>query len=258
MSKDLINGIGLYHEEHGSGFPLLLATGFSGTTRMWSSQVPALSKNHRLIIYDFRGHGQTDAPRDLSRYSMDMMVEDQRQLLRHLGIREAVVGGLSLGGLVAMWLAVRHSELVRALVVADTGPGFRNPETRAKWDQERLKASHLLETGGMEAFMGSEHAKLDYYTTPEVMRTLDPIGISNVNRGVLCNLQMVPLEQIRVPTLVLVGELDKDFVPASEYIHKRIPGSRLVVIPRAGHGANVDNPEAFNQAVLSFLRELGL
>lgn len=258
MPQTHLNGINIYYEEHGSGFPLLLATGFTGTTRMWQSQIAALSRNHRLIIYDMRGHGQTEAPRDPSLYSMDIVVEDQHQLLKHLGIKEATIGGLSLGGLIGMHLCVKHPEMTRALVLADTGPGFRNSEARARWDEERLRASELLEKGGMEAFMKSEHAKLDYYTTPDIMRTLDPIGLSYVNKGVLMNLDMVPLEEIKVPTLIMVGENDKDFIPASEYMHKRIVGSKLVILPRAGHGANIDQPEMFNKTILDFLKDLGV
>ena len=98
MPEVFLNGINLYYEDNGSGFPVILSHGFASSTKFWDDQVPVFSKKYRLITYDMRGHGQTDAPKDLSKYSLDIVIEDMYQLLRHLEIQKAVVGGLSLGG----------------------------------------------------------------------------------------------------------------------------------------------------------------
>ncbi|MBI2165310.1 MAG: alpha/beta fold hydrolase [Chloroflexi bacterium] len=258
MPKAFLNGINLYYEQHGSGLPIVLANGSSGTTRSWDPQIPALSKRHRLILYDLRGHGQTDSPRDISRYSMDIVVEDQYQLLRHLGVGQAVMAGISVGGMIAMHFYLKHPQMTRALILINTGPGFRNPERRARWREDRIRLAGIFEAGGMEAFMASPFSKDSYYTTPEVMRSLDPVGQANFQRGVSADLPLIPVEQIRVPTLIILGENDAGQKPGSEYMSQRIPGARLVVIPRSGHGVNVDEPELFNRAILEFLKETGV
>lgn len=258
MPRVFLNGINLYYEVHGRGFPLLLLHGFAGTTKSWKPQVKPLSRSYRLIIYDMRGHGQTDSPRELSAYSMEIVVEDQYQLLRHLGVEQGVIGGLSLGGLVAMHFYFKHPEMVRALILADTGPGYRNPERMEAWNRERIACAEVLEREGMEGFMRSPYSILDYYTPPEVMRRLDPIGLANVNRGVMLNIRLLPVEEIKVPTLILCGDRDRDFLPATEYMSQRIPDSEKVILQGAGHGSNIDQPEAFNDAILGFLKRIGL
>jgi pimeloyl-ACP methyl ester carboxylesterase len=259
MPKTQINGINMYYEIHGSGYPLIMMTGFTGTTRMWDSQIAALSKEYQLIIFDMRGHGQTEAPRDHTSYSNDILVEDEYQLLQHLGINKAIIGGLSLGGLVGMWFYLKHPEMTRALVLADTGPGYRNPETRKAFAKDREKLTELLIKDGMEAFLRSKYSVDDYYTTPDIMRTLDPIGIAFINKGVLTDVPPVPLEEIKgPPTLIICGEQDASMMPASHVMSNRIQGSELVIIPQAGHGANVDQPLLFNQAILDFLKRQNL
>ncbi|MBI4234257.1 MAG: alpha/beta fold hydrolase [Chloroflexi bacterium] len=258
MPKALANGVNLYYEEHGSGLPFLLLHGFAGTTAMWKTQVPALSQRCRFITYDMRGHGQSDAPADPERYSMPLAVEDQHQLLRHLGVRQGIIGGLSLGGVVAMNFYLGHPEMCKALILCDTGPGYRNPGRHAQWQAVRRQVSKLLEEGGIEAFLQSPHARDDYYTTPDLMRRHNPIGLSNVNKRVMYDVPMLPIEAIKVPTLIICGTRDGNFIAPSLYMHQHIPGAQLAFLPGAGHGSNVDQPEMFNKVVLDWLAEVGI
>ncbi|MBI2165404.1 MAG: alpha/beta fold hydrolase [Chloroflexi bacterium] len=258
MPRTLINGTHLYYEEHGSGTPIILTHGFAGTTRMWDPQIPVLSQGYRLILHDLRGHGQSDAPSDLAQYSWDIVIEDIYQLLRNLGVRQAIVGGLSLGGLVSLHFYIRHPEMTKALILMDTGPGFRNPESRAAWDRERLRVSAVLEKGGMVAFMVSPYSENDYYTSPDIMVSLNPVGLSNINRALQTNQEMVPLEKVTVPTLVIVGQNDTAAIAPANYMHRKIQGSRMAVVPGAGHGSNMDQPEIFNRAILDFLKDHNL
>ncbi len=260
MPKAFLNGINLYYEEHGQGFPILLLHGFAGTTASWAPQVAALSRKYRFIVYDMRGHGQTDSPGELSDYSMDTLLEDQYQLLRHLGVKQAVVGGLSLGGSVAMRFYIKHSGMVRALVLADTAPGFRNPQGKSlqEWNESWLSYAELIEKQGMAAYLKSEQAKSDYYTKPDVMLKLNPVGLANIIKGVMVNQMIAPLENIKVPALLISGDEDTLYLKAAEYMSQHIPVTQNVVIQKAGHGANVDQPEVFNRVILNFLKELGL
>jgi len=253
-----LNGVNIYHEVSGSGTPIVLTHGFAGSTKMWIPQVEPLSKDYQLITYDIRGHGQSDAPSDRALYSWDIAIEDLHQLLVSLGVSNAIVGGLSLGGILSLHYYLKHPEMTRGLILADTGPGFRNPRSMAEWDQERYKATEVLEKGGMAAYMASQYASTTYYTTPDVMVAHSPIGLSNVNIALQTKQEMVPLEEVKVPTLVIVGASDTNSIPPANYMHRKIPNSRLAVIPSAGHGANVDQPEIFNRAILDFLKDYSL
>ena len=108
MTDVLVNGIRLHYRVHGRGTPLVLAHGFGATLDMWVGQIDPFSEKYRLVVYDSRGHGRSEAPRDWSSYSLDDYVEDQRQLMDHLGIETAYVGGLSMGGMIALQFALTH------------------------------------------------------------------------------------------------------------------------------------------------------
>ncbi len=259
MPKALLNGINLRYEDTGSGFPVIFTHGFAGTTKAWASQVPAFSKKYRFITYDMRGHGQTDAPNDLSRYTLDIVVEDIYQLLRHLGIQKAVVGGLSLGGYLTLHFYNQHPDMTTALILMGTGPGYRTPEKAKDWNQTRIDCARVLETQGMKGFMESEYSRNDYYTTPDVMMKHNPKGLANISRGVMINpwgLDILP--NIKVPALIICGDRDTDLLPATDYMAQRIPGAKKVIIANANHGINIDQPAVFESTVLDFLDSLKL
>ena len=125
MSDVLVNGIRLNYEVHGDGTPLVLAHGYGATLDMWSEQIDDFSRKCRVVVYDTRGHGRTEAPRDWSSYNVDDYVEDQRQLMDHLGIDSAYVGGLSMGGMIALQFALTYPERIKALLLCDTAASNR-------------------------------------------------------------------------------------------------------------------------------------
>lgn len=258
MPHAKLNGLNLYYEVSGSGTAIVLTHGFAGSTNMWLPQVEPFSENYQLITYDIRGCAQSDAPEDPNLYSWDIAIEDLHQLLIHLKVTSAVIGGLSLGGIVSMHYYFKHPEMTKALILADTGPGFRNPKSMAQWDNERYKEMDVLKKGGMAAYMASKYSANTYYTTPDVMVSHSPIGLSNVSLALQTKQEMVPLEEIKVPTLVIVGSNDTPSIPPSNYMHRKIPNSRLAVIPEAGHGSNVDQSFIFNKTVMDFLKDHNL
>jgi pimeloyl-ACP methyl ester carboxylesterase len=216
-----------------------------------------LSKKYRFIIYDARGHGQSDSPPSVDQYSADIVVEDLRQLLKSLKIDRAVVGGLSMGGYQSLRFYLRHPEMVVALILMDTGPGDRNPARRDEWNRQQEERAKLLETQGMTAYAPMAPS----YVNKEILLKQSPIGLANMARKVVAQHDSVVIESlgnIKVPTLVLVGEKDTPFLPAAEYMASAIPGAQRKVIPNAGHSANIDNPEEFNRAILDFLGKLNL
>jgi pimeloyl-ACP methyl ester carboxylesterase len=126
MPRIAVNGISLHYEEAGAGPPLLLIHAFPVGRRMWEPQIAALARRHRVIAYDVRGFGLSDAPREPASYSQALSVEDARALLETLGATPAAVWGLSLGGNIALNLALTHPETVTKLILCDTGAGSEN------------------------------------------------------------------------------------------------------------------------------------
>ena len=225
MPKIFLNGVNLYYEDHGSGFPILFTHAFAYSSAMWAPQVPVLSQQYRFIVLDLRGHGQTDSPEDPEQYSREIVVEDVYQLLQHLGVRRAVIGGLSTGGIISQHFYFKHPEMTRALIPCNTGPGYRNPARIAEADEGRMESVRMLETEGLEGFIRTRGP--DFYVPPEVLRQQNPIGLANAQRGFYGNLVMLPLEEFRVPTLIISCPQDRDLLPAAEYMKQHIPGSLL-------------------------------
>src|SRR6516164_464946 len=245
------NGVKIYYEEHGHGPPILLSHGYSATCRMWDGQVAALTPRHRVILWDMRGHGETDDPDDPAAYSAALTVEDMAALLRHCGIERAVIGGLSLGGYMSLAFHLAHPEMVSALILFDTGPGFRNDEARHAWNERAQQRARDLEARGFAALGQSDEVRAS--------RHRSALGLAGAARGMLAQADgrvIDSLEKIGVPTLVLVGADDKNFLAAADYMARKIPGAVRVTIPGAGHASNLHQPAAFNRAVEEFLAGL--
>jgi pimeloyl-ACP methyl ester carboxylesterase len=251
MTSARINGISLHYEVTGNGPPVLLTHGYSSTGRAWADQHRALAVRYRLITWDMRGHGETESPADPAQYSHALTVGDMYGLLAHLAVERAVIGGLSLGGTMSLAFYAQHPEMVRALVICDSGPGYRNPETRAEWNQRAHARAADLEARGVEALAGGSRDMRE-----AVGRHRSAQGLAHAARGMLTQTDssiIDSLPAIRVPTLVIVGDQDMPFIASCEYMAKKIPGARLEVIKDAGHSSNLDQPEAFNRVLLAFL-----
>jgi pimeloyl-ACP methyl ester carboxylesterase len=138
MPKINRDGVQIYYEVHGSGPPLILTHGYSSTTEMWQGQVEALAKQHKLVLWDMRGHGRSDYPEDPRAYSEALTMADIAALLDAIGADSAIVGGLSLGGYMSLAFYRAHPERVRALLIFDTGPGFKIDDARDAWHKRAL------------------------------------------------------------------------------------------------------------------------
>ena len=128
------NGVKIHYEVHGKGPVLLLSHGYSSTSRMWDGQVAALKDRYQVVVWDFRGHGETDYPTDQGQYSEALTVGDMLALLDLVAAKKAIIAGLSLGGYMSLAFHASHPERVAALMLFDTGPGFKKDEARAKWN----------------------------------------------------------------------------------------------------------------------------
>jgi pimeloyl-ACP methyl ester carboxylesterase len=248
------DGVDLYYEVHGEGPALLLTHGYSATSQMWRGQIEAFSKHYRLIVWDMRGHGQSAYPEDQGAYSEAATVADMAALLDVAGVQRAVVGGLSLGGYMSLAFNLAHPDRVRGLLIIDTGPGYRNDEAREGWNQNALRTAARYESEGLGRLAaGSAEMRMSTHRSAE--------GLARAARGMLTQKDarvISSLPTVQVPSLVVVGANDTPFLNASDYMAAKIPGAKKVVIPDAGHAANIDQPKVFNAAVLGFLAEAGL
>ncbi|MBI2980396.1 MAG: alpha/beta fold hydrolase [Chloroflexi bacterium] len=238
MPKAKVNGIELYYEVHGQGYPVILQHGFSSSHDAWQPQVAPFSRDYRLITIDARGHGQSTSPPSAEQYSPDIVTEDLFQLLGTLDIKKAVIGGISMGGYQSQCFYLKHPQMVAALVLSDTGPGYRNPARREEWNRQYEERVKVMEAEGKH-----------------------PVGVIHMARKVVMQHDsrvIESLDKIKVPTLILVGENDTPYLRGAEYMAEVIPGAEHVVVPGAGHPANRDNPEFFNRTVLDFLKKLNL
>ena len=245
------NGVNIHYEDHGAGPAVLLSHGYSATSQMWKGQVDALTDRYRVITWDMRGHGETDSPEDQGEYSEAKTVDDMAAILRHLGLKTAVIGGLSLGGYMSLAFNVAHPDMVRALMLFDCGPGYKNPKAREGWNETASKRAENFEAKGLDALGSSDEVRVSTHKSAE--------GLARAARGMLAQFDsriIESLETIAVPTLVLVGADDTPFLGASDYMSAKIPGAVRVTVPEAGHAANIHQPAAFNAAVEQFLATL--
>lgn len=244
------DGVSLYYEVHGEGPALLLTHGFSATSQMWKGQIDTLAPHFTVITWDMRGHGQSDYPADLAAYSEAATVADMAALLDKVGARKAVIGGLSLGGYMSLAFHLAHPERTRALLIIDTGPGYKNDKAREGWNASALARAEAYEAKGLgDLAKASAEVRAAHHR--------DATGLARAARGMLTQRDARVIESlpaIQVPAVVIVGEKDKPFLAASDYMAAKIPGAKKVVIPNAGHAANIDNPEAFNAALDEFLK----
>jgi pimeloyl-ACP methyl ester carboxylesterase len=271
MTKARLNGIDINYEVHGEGTPLVLAHGYTASLDMWREQVPALSVKYRLVIYDTRGHGGTTAPADMAQYDLGRdYAGDQLALMDRLGIDQAYVGGLSMGGMIAQEFALQHPERVKALLLFDTGPGMggahRGPEQMAQFQKMREMMQALAKTKGMSAIIDAMRNSATAFRPPGGAPISEAVRrhVENMRRmsvdGYLGGSQAMHqwagsfdrLSAITAPTLILVGQEDQ-LLAASNAMHRQIAGSRFVVLRHAGHGTNMWRPNAFVAQTLDFL-----
>lgn len=242
---------------------VVLAHPLGATLRLWDPQAAALVGKYRVLRYDVRGHGDSEAPP--GPYTLSQMADDLRELLESLGIGRAHVVGLSMGGLIGMTLALAYPGVVKSLALCDTTACY-GPGVKPMWD-DRIRAA---EANGMtEALIERTMA---IWFTPEyhrahkdqvdrvraMLRNTDPRGYVASVKAIADVDLSEKIRAIRCPTLVVVGEKDPGTPPAmARIIHERIAGSKLLVIPGAMHCSVMESAAEFNRALLAFLADAG-
>jgi pimeloyl-ACP methyl ester carboxylesterase len=253
----------------GDGPPLVLCHASFATHAHWAGVEAALAKRFRVISWDYRGHGQSEAPTDDARYSLKQMADDLRAVHEAAaGNTPAYVGGLSIGGLVALSYSLIYPERVQALLLFNTGPGFKNPKAAADWQGWLEKGAQKMERVGLEGYLEGKRAGAELLgRDPEsaAAQALRPGILSSSVAGLTRFARHVAgpvpnfvdrLVEVQHPCLVLVGEHDAAFHRASEVMEAKLPRARREILAGAGHVLNVDQPEGFVSAVERFVEDL--
>jgi pimeloyl-ACP methyl ester carboxylesterase len=274
MATATVGSIDLFYEEHGSGDPLLLIMGLATDSAAWLFQVPAFAERYRVITFDNRGVGRSAKP--AGPYTIAQMADDAAGLLDVLGIARAHVVGVSMGGMIAQELALRHPARVRGLVLACTYPEAdgdiqrQREASAALFGAKRAADGTLqLDAGALDPMMLFQHLlprvfNQEFLNT-EMPKLMQLFG-GALQWGISMDAIMAQVEacmshrttdrlrDITAPTLVITGDADR-LIPAanSELIARSIPKARLVTIPGGSHAFNFETPDVFNREVLSFL-----
>ena len=261
--KAVIAGTPLQYEVSGSGPAVLFLHAFPLTSRMWDAQARALEATHQVVRFDARGFGGTPPGDGL--LTMERIADDAVALLDHLGISKAAVCGLSMGGYAAFALVRRHPERLRALILADTRTAPDSAEAKrnrsAQADSVRREGPAAIADGFLQKAVGDTTRN----ERPEVVARIRETILSASARGIVDALAGLAaradsgptLREIKVPALVVCGAEDAlTPVADSEAMFRGLPGSRLEIIPRAGHLSALEDPAAFNAALTTFLNGL--
>ena len=262
--KIQIKQFSMAYTDAGQGAPLLLVHGYPLSRRLWEAQIAGLADVARIIAPDLRGHGDSEAVP--GPYSMDLFADDLKALLDALGITQPVVlCGLSMGGYVAFAFQRKYAAHLAGLVLTATRPAPDSPEARLGRDQAMETARQQGPGAIIESMLPRLLAPVTVAERPDILAQAGAIMQRTSLEGILGDLQALKerpdstpdLPRIRVPTLVLAGAQDA-IIPVKEMqdMHAAIPGSRIEVIPNAGHLLNLENPGAFNAALRRFLEQL--
>jgi pimeloyl-ACP methyl ester carboxylesterase len=268
MPRILVNGIRLHYEEVGQGPSLVFVHEFAGEAQSWQLQVRFFARRYRTITYNARGYPPSDVPTAGSAYSQDHAVEDILGLLDVLGIDKAHICGLSMGGYATLHFGLRHPERSLSLVVAGCGYGsVAADRAQFKRDVEATAQRFLTEPmatladvycQGPTRVQFRDKDPKGWQEFHDLFAAQSAIGHGLTMRGVQLERPSVyeleaDLERLTVPTLIVTGDEDDPCLEPGIFLKRKIRTSGLVVLPKTGHTINLEEPEAFNRAVLDFL-----
>lgn len=267
LQKDFfvqLHDISVCYSDDGNdaGPAIIFIHGFPFNKSMWHFQVAALKDKYRLITYDVRGHGKTDIGTE--DFTIDLFTKDLIALIDELELEKVALCGLSMGGYIALDAMEKHPERIEALILCDTQCSAETAEAAEK----KMKAIEIIKVNRMGQFADESIKNLfapESYNTKqeEVAAVLEMI--MDTNTEALCKaLEALAtrrstcekLHEINVPVLVLVGTEDRVTPPAaSRLMSAKIPTSKMITIIHAGHVANMENPQAFNEAFINFMQQ---
>lgn len=266
MTHYTINNLGYHVEERGTGNPVVLLHGFTGSTETWRPLMSELEKGFRVIVIDLPGHGQTDAPSEAERYLMECVADDLVNLLEQLDAAPAHWLGYSMGGRLALYMACRHHELVRSLILESASPGILDSNERIGRIEQDTTLAQRIEQEGIQNFV-------DYWESIPLFNTQKRLskevrsglkeqrlknsaaGLANSLRGMGTGVQpelWSELSSLGMSVQLIAGEDDRKFVDINRRMVEKIPNSRLTVVPNAGHAVHLEAADLYSDLVTGF------
>jgi pimeloyl-ACP methyl ester carboxylesterase len=265
------DGVKLYYEEAGEGIPIIFVHEFAGDYRSYEPQMRHFSRRYRCIAYNARGYPPSDVPAEVARYSQARACDDIRAVLDGLGLDQAHVVGISMGGFAALHFGMRHGDRARSLVIGGCGYGAEKGK-RAQFQEEAEHAAAMFDRIGMAE--GAKRYALG--ATRVQLQNKDPrgwnefaaqmaghsaLGSANTLRGVQKQRPSLfdlvgEMKKITVPALVMTGDEDDPCIEASVLMKRTIATAALAVLPRTGHALNLEEPALFNALVDEFFHQV--
>jgi 2-succinyl-6-hydroxy-2,4-cyclohexadiene-1-carboxylate synthase len=251
----------------GAGAPLMLLHGFTGSAQSWDDHRAALSPRFRMIMPDLLGHGRSDAPSDPQRYPIERCVADLIAILDALEVERTHLLGYSMGGRVALAMAIEYPRRIASLIMESASPGLAEASARQARVASDNALAGLIEREGMEAFV-ARWERMPLFASQERMPERarmrlraqrlanNPTGLANSLRGLGTGVQeplWKRLGELEVPSLIMAGELDAKFVDIARAMAAAIRGRRLAIVAGAGHTIHLEQPDAFRQLVIEFM-----
>jgi pimeloyl-ACP methyl ester carboxylesterase len=265
------DGVRLYFEETGAGHPVILVHEFAGDLRSYELQMRHFGKRYRTIAFNARGFPPSDVPEHVSSYSQARAAEDILAVLDHVGVQQAHIIGLSMGGFATLHFGLRHPQRALSLCIGGCGYGAE-PDKRDTFRAEADVIASMIRTEGMSAFAERyaygptrvQFENKDPRGHAEFRRMLSehsPVGSANTQQGVQKerpSLYMLveEMRRINVPTLIITGDEDWPCLLPGILMKQSIPTSALVVMPNAGHAINIEEPNEYNRIVSDFLAQV--
>jgi 2-succinyl-6-hydroxy-2,4-cyclohexadiene-1-carboxylate synthase len=253
-----VQDVDYHYQQRGQGSPLVLLHGFTGRVENWAHLLPVLAQQYETVAIDLLGHGRTTAPANPDRYAMPRAAADLATLFQDLDLPTVKLWGYSMGGRLALYLAVHYPELVHSLVLESASPGLKTEAGRAARREKDTDLARRIEREGIAAFVDFwEQVPLfaSQQSLPETVRRRHralrlqnrPEGLANSLCGMGTGAQpsLWPrLPDMRLPVRLVAGELDMKFVQIGQEMAAQLPQATLHVVPGAGHTVHLERPEA--------------
>jgi 2-succinyl-6-hydroxy-2,4-cyclohexadiene-1-carboxylate synthase len=264
---DAGDGLRIHVTEYGSGPPVVLLHGFTGSTETWAPFLARFASKFRVIAIDQPGHGRSTSPSDVERYRLDRFAGDLATVLDSMNVDRAVVLGYSMGGRAALKFAAHNAKRVAGLVLESASPGIADEAQRFDRNAADADLADKVEREGVEAFvkywetlsLWDSQNSLPRSAREELHRqrlSNNATGLANSLRGAGAGADVPSpgaTASISVPTLLIAGALDSKYVEIGKSLHRVIPASRLDIIPDCGHTTHLERPQEFASVTMAFL-----
>ena len=265
------DGVSLHYEEAGAGMPIVFVHEFAGDARSWEPQLRYFSRRYRCIAYNARGYPPSEVPEDVAKYSQARARDDIRAVLDALRIDRAHIVGLSMGAFAALHFGMAYASRAHSLTVAGGGYGA-HPAQYPQFQKDSKANAEFIQKQGMARFAATyghgptrvQFQNKDPRGFAEYIRQLSehsPQGSANTMLGYQARRPSLydlteEMKRISVPTLILAGDEEEPCLEVCLVMKRAIPTAGLAILPKSGHGINLEEPELFNRLLENFFQQV--